>query len=442
MSSTSHAEPRQHPGTTFPADTRRLRRCHELDVLRFLAAAAVVAFHWLFRSSTGGNPLATTGFEGVATLFRYGYLGVDVFFVISGFVILRSAWGRSPGTFLLNRAGRLYPTFWVACTLTAVVVTVLPGDRFPVTFGQWAANLTMGSEAFGVTYVDGVYWTLLVELAFYGLVAVGTVVGLTVNRVLVGVGAWLAVSFVHHAWPLSTGWSRVFVPDWAPYFAAGVGFALLAKEGPGADLGRRQRAAALVLTVVSCAWAMVLGVAFADSLTAKYGVTFSGGVVVGVLAVTFAAFAALAAGVTVPGAARVAILGALTYPLYLVHENIGYTLLTIGNVHLGLNRWVVLAVVAVAAVGLAWTLHRYVEEPGSRRIGHWSRALQARRRRHSRRASLVQLWRAGWRAAPPGTAIPATTAAGAALAVHSRRSGSEPREKVAYAGFTPVTRAL
>jgi peptidoglycan/LPS O-acetylase OafA/YrhL len=305
-------------------------------------------------------------------------------------VILRSAWGRSTGTFLLNRAGRLYPTFWVACTLTAVLVTVLPGDRFAVTLSQWATNLTMGSEAFGVAYVDGVYWTLLVELAFYALVALGTIVGLTANRVLAGVAAWLAVSFVDQQWPLSEGWSRLLVPDWAPYFAAGVGFALLSREGPGAALSRRQRVVALGLTIVSGAWSVVLGVAFANRLTDKYGVTFSGWVVAGVLLLTFAAFTALVTGQRLPGAARIGFLGALTYPLYLVHENIGYTLLTIGNVRLGLNRWVVLTVVGVVVVALAWALNRYVEEPGSRRVGRWTRRLTRRGQQHASRRPAVR----------------------------------------------------
>lgn len=368
--------PEAAPGSS----ARRPSRCPELDVLRFLAAAAVVAFHWLFRSSTGTNPLATTGFEHTASAaFRYGYLGVDVFFVISGFVILRSAWGRTTRAFLLNRAGRLYPTFWVACTLTAVAVTLLNDDRFPVTLRQWGANLTMGSEAFGVRYVDGVYWTLLVELAFYGLVAAGTLFGLTVRRVLAGTTAWLAISVVDQFWPLSAGWSRLLVPDWAPYFAAGVGFALLAKEGPGAGLTRRQRWAALALTVAAGAWSLVLAVRFAANLAGKYGLPFSSWVVVGVLLTTFAAFVALTLEARVPGAARIAFLGALTYPLYLVHENIGYALLTLGNARLGLNRWLVLAVVGTVVLGLAWVLHRFVEVPGSRRVGGLVRRLGAHR---------------------------------------------------------------
>ncbi|WP_051571294.1 acyltransferase family protein [Cryptosporangium arvum] len=455
MSSTPLAESRPRPGTTFPSAAGRFRRCSELDVLRLLAALSVVGFHWLFRSATGSDPLATTGFEGVAEYFRYGYLGVDVFFVISGFVILRSAWGRSPGVFLLNRAGRLYPAFWAACTLTALAVTVLPGDRHAVTFGQWAANLTMGSEAFGVTYVDGVYWTLLVELAFYGLVAIGAAFGLTANRVLAGAGIWLAISVAHHYAPMSTGWGRLFVPEWAPYFVAGVGFALLATDGPGTDLSRRQRWAAVVLTVLSCVWAVRLGVSFAGSLTAKYDVEFSGVVVASVLLATFAVFVLLVNGVTVPGAARVAFLGALTYPLYLVHENIGYSLLTLGNERLGLNRWVVLVIVAALVVALASALHRFVEDPAGRRVSGWTKRLAKRRRQHTRRPSLPDLWRRTWRAVPTaaprrtGHTLPAVAPVSPALpgsaALRPGPEGAaapEPRELAAYAGFTAVSRTL
>jgi len=284
--------------------------------------------------------------------------------------------------------------------------------------------------------------------------------------VLAGAGTWLALSVVHQYWPMSTGWSRIFVPEWAPYFVAGVGFALLATDGPGAGPTRSQRRAALVLTAVSCAWSLRLGVSFADSLTAKYGIEFSGAVVVSVLLATFAAFAALVAGVTVPGAGRVAFLGGLTYPLYLVHENIGYTLLTIGNVRLGVDRWVVLGTVCAVVVASAWALHRFVEEPGSRRVSGWTRRLAKRQREHTRRASLPQLWRRGWRALPGSApaapaAAAAAGAAGAATATHAATAGpiparagltgargplagttSEPRALAAYAGFTPVSRAL
>lgn len=337
-------------------------------MLRFVAAAAVVGFHYLFRSTTGSPKLADTGFSDPGGVFHYGYLGVDLFFVISGFVILRSAWNKTPSRYLASRAGRLYPTFWVACTVTAVVVTLVPFDTFDVSWRQWLANLPMASESYGVKYVDGVYWTLAVELAFYVLVLGLVRLRPTVGKVVVFGCSWLAVSVLDAVWPAlfdAASWPHPFqqvprlaalllVPNWAPYFVAGMMFALVAKEG------WRPRYAVPLAAAYGCSvWWAVL---YADSLTAKYQVYFSPWVVAGVVTAIFVLFAGVVSGVTVPGAKRLAVLGGLTYPLYLLHENIGFAAFDGLYGQLGWSRWLVLPLVVALVGGLAWLLHVAVEE--------------------------------------------------------------------------------
>lgn len=104
--------------------SRPSARLPELDLLRFIAASTVVIYHFCYTPVVAGV-VNTTIFGSVHDLARYGYVGVDLFFVISGFVILMTAARRSPRGFLVHRALRLYPSFWVAVGLTVTVVTLL-----------------------------------------------------------------------------------------------------------------------------------------------------------------------------------------------------------------------------------------------------------------------------------------------------------------------------
>jgi peptidoglycan/LPS O-acetylase OafA/YrhL len=331
----------------------RRRRYHEVDILRIIAALGVVGFHFLFRSSTTSPVLAHTGFSDPGGIFHYGNIGVPLFFVISGFVILNSAWNRSPIKFLSSRVGRLYPTFWVACTLTALVIAVAPGDRFTVSFDKWLANLSMFSESYGVDYVDGVYWTLAIELAFYVLMLAFIKVGLSTNRVIAFCVGWLAISVLHAYTPAPDWLVIILVPSWACYFVAGMLFALVARDG-----WRWKYVLPLAAAYACCVrWA----VHYFNVLSDTYDVNYEP-IVIGV-AVTaiFGIFAAICSGVEFPGARKLAVLGGLTYPLYLIHENIGFIAINVLHGQLGLNRFVVLALVLALLVALAWALHVAVE---------------------------------------------------------------------------------
>jgi peptidoglycan/LPS O-acetylase OafA/YrhL len=171
-------------------------RYHEIDLLRFLAALSVVLYHYTFRGFTADN-MSPLEFSELAAVFRYGYLGVNLFFIISGFVILLTAMNRSATGFVESRVIRLFPAYWFCASFTFLVTLTLGAPRFSVTVPQYLVNLTMIHEVFGVTSLDGVYWTLLIELKFYFLVWI-LVLLRQIRRVFHFLAGWLVLSVMLH----------------------------------------------------------------------------------------------------------------------------------------------------------------------------------------------------------------------------------------------------
>lgn len=140
-----------------------------LDVVRFTAALMVCFYHlayWWWRPD-----LATTGGEGFrdgiqSPVSAAGWIGVPIFFVLSGFVIAYSAQQRSSSNFLKGRISRLYPAAWICAS-----ITVVSGILFSAEFELVRYLNSIILNPLG-PWVSGVYWTLAVELVFYVLVAI------------------------------------------------------------------------------------------------------------------------------------------------------------------------------------------------------------------------------------------------------------------------------
>lgn len=149
-------------------------RLPQLDAMRGLAALWVVIFHWTVRYDQLYG-------HGESLLFRVpdGRHGVHLFFMISGFVILMTLDKiSSVRDFIVFRFTRLYPTQWVcaAITFTAVAVFGLPGREVKIT--DAIMNATMIAYTLRFKFIDSVYWSLEVEIFFYGLMAALFALGL------------------------------------------------------------------------------------------------------------------------------------------------------------------------------------------------------------------------------------------------------------------------
>jgi len=176
------------------------KRLEELDVLRGIAALAVLFCHFTATGAEIGLPIGW---------FRLGRYGPHLFFLISGFVILMSlSKSARPIDFVVARFSRLYPVYWLAVAVAALRLWAcpLPGETSP-SLARLAANLTMFQSWLRTQDLNGAYWTLAVELKFYALLLVVSAVG-WLGRIELAAGVWLALASLYH---LATG--QLGMPD-------------------------------------------------------------------------------------------------------------------------------------------------------------------------------------------------------------------------------------
>jgi peptidoglycan/LPS O-acetylase OafA/YrhL len=131
-----------------------------LDLVRFLAAVMVMIYHLCFWRN-GDIPLLASDTN---NFWWFGWVGVQIFFVLSGYVIAFSASITTPVKFAKSRFLRLIPMVWTCASIT-LLFTILLGSGLTVELVTHYI-FTLLIYPLGV-HVDVVYWTLTVELMFY-----------------------------------------------------------------------------------------------------------------------------------------------------------------------------------------------------------------------------------------------------------------------------------
>jgi len=341
------AEPRP-PGArsgTVPTASPPASRVVELDALRGLAALAVVAYHYTtlygeLYGHAGPPPLS----------FAFGNYGVHLFFLISGFVIFMTLERtRTALDFVVGRFSRLFPAYWAAIVLSAVVVYTIgmPSQRLP--WSDVVIDFTMIQQLLGAEHLDGSYWTLEVELFFYAQMLLWFVLG-QLGRIRWIIGGWLVLAVVYgqaeqRGVHLSYTLRELSIARHIPFFALGILFYRL-RTYPAE---RRTDLALIGLTLVAIA------VAYPPVFTAA-ALVCSG---------VFALFVTGRLGWL--RAAPFAFLGTISYSLYLLHQAIGFSLIWHFE-QAGLGGGTAGLCAAVVVTALATALTFTVERPAMRLI--------------------------------------------------------------------------
>lgn len=327
-------------------------RVEALDLLRLVAVLAVVLYHFGF-----WGPAHQTAIPSMASFAKYGFLGVPVFFIISGFVIAYSAEGRTATGFAIARFSRIYPTFVFCMTLTSLAILILGKPNFEAGFHQWLANLFIAAPALGEQYIDTSYWSLVIEVVFYAWVAVLISFGLFPRRIDTIILIWFGITFANELTVDLSLIEKLFIADDSGFFAIG----LLIYEY---HRGRRDVMLYGILALSVCT-AIFQALHKLPKLSALTGATFDEWIVVTIclLSVAVIFLALRVRRIPLPAGFLIGV-GGLTYPLYLLHMQTGYVIFCASAAPMRSPMYVAAIVLGISL--LSWAVWRYVERPAQR----------------------------------------------------------------------------
>ena len=354
------------PGARTSSDTaRRPAHLPQLDGLRTVAVALVLAYHVARTQEMDWLP--------------GGFVGVDLFFVLSGFLItsLLLREHRSTGRldlrrFYVRRLWRLYPALILVCAVVAVVFVFFPGPfgleaaspLEPVVALVYGMSWWSGLELEGGPYLLGLTWSLSVEEHFYLL---WPLVLLALLRRGGGVRAVVAVAVLANAytavlWHLGADPDRLYYMADARFAQMLTGCALAAALFARPDLGRLRPAVSGRATAVSG-----LGIAVVALVGSRYEAWYwSGGMqLVGVGAAVVIGHLAVHRDSPLSAALRwgpLPTLGVWSYGIYLWH----LPLIRLAQPVFG-ETLLVAVLGGLAAIPVAAASYRYVEQPLQRR---------------------------------------------------------------------------
>ncbi len=346
--------------------------------LRGMAALIVVFSHyfavfWLARPVVAefiqAAPLpATVETPAIVQLISYspvnlGAFGVALFFLISGFVVPFSLTKRATSGFLLGRLVRLAPTYacgFGLCVAAIALSAWFYGRGFPYAAEDVLLHFVIGlRDVLNVPNIDGIIWTLEIEVKFYLLCAL---VAPWLRRVEARAFlAPLAVALVCAVanWGIRSGLLAghlVHVLVFSGQFLVFMFIGVAAHFVHRGQWSRRQGALAGLACFLAFA-ALWAGGAHSDSAWQ-----------IGSYATAVAVFVlAFARPNWVPDTRVIRFLADISYPLYVMHGLAGYVTLRL-LLHGGAWPMPALALTTALALGVAWGLHRWVEAP-SQRLG-------------------------------------------------------------------------
>jgi len=343
------------------------KRLDSLDGLRFIAITYVVIYHYFSRWSVSDRGYVYPYESQFNTLFTsLGHYGVQLFFVISGFVISISIRrSKSFGDFIVRRMARLWPSFVLCSCITWGVLAVFdsPLQVSPLSF---ISSLTFidpevfrrifGSQSF--QWIDGAYWTLYIEVKFYllmgFLVLVCRLSILSSIAGLVIVGTFLyAVANLIDGDALDLISKQILTFPYLAWFGIGVAVYSFSYE--------KCWRMAMIALASSCVSVMVM-----DYMRGTVNDTLA----LFIIFILFVSALKVAAISRFLGSKVVSRVGVASYSLYLLHQNIALALISAGHAWIENDyTWLIyILFVYLVIVLLSLAIYHLYESPLNRYI--------------------------------------------------------------------------
>jgi len=351
---------------------RDIGRLDQIDGLRAVAILWVALYHYAVFWAPSGKGLNLLPYGDALAhlpLANVGFLGVHLFFIVSGFVITFSL-ERSKGMshFSLLRAIRLWPALLICGTITFLLTTSLGPASLVRSPLEYLLSLTFVPPAHigrllgqpGLEWLDGAYWSLWTEVRFYIIAA--SMFFLARSRfqppswsrfLVIWTGFAIASAFIH-LWGMAFGGasnalSRLLFAQYQPYFSAGIALAIL-RTG-------KERTGAMGLLVFTVLQAFAYPLLQAGSLLIAEWV--------GLSIVFLLAIVATQARRSLPILSwrAVVVVGQASYAYYLLHQNSGLALLAGFANDTDLSPIVLMIAIQILLLVGAMLLTFYVETP-------------------------------------------------------------------------------
>ncbi|MBQ3426765.1 MAG: acyltransferase [Clostridia bacterium] len=321
-----------------------MKRIYGFDYIRGISAILIMLYHYTVHYYDSYYDM---GIEHGRMGVWWGCYAVSAFFMLSAYLtVCNLRENENAGRFLLKRAIRLYPTYWAAIIITTVLTLVFEANKF-IGVVPTLINFTTLQGFLNVKSVDGVYWTLRCELLFYVLIAIVIKLKM-VKRTDIVCSIWLAVAVCYKIAVAHFGKNVIFsacdlfiMTKQAPAFVLGVSAAAIVKNKKSIHAYINSAAAlylsGMIYRTLFIAIVLILMIIFASSnWKFKYD-------------------------------KPIVYIASISYPLYLLHQRMGYIILRSFNVtEYGIKAGIVTALCVVIGILTASMLHTFVEIPSGK----------------------------------------------------------------------------
>lgn len=322
-------------------NTKDTIRITELDALRGIAAISVVLFHYTAKYREFFGYTFSSKYD-----FKYGHFGVELFFIISGFVIwMTITKSKNTFDFIYKRFSRLYPTFWVSVFITALVLSFGTIPKLQTSMRDTLLNLTMFYRSIGgIKDVDGAYWSLQPELQFYLLIVLIFYLKKLDKIKLIGI-IWMGLTIVENYYFHFRGLGRFINLQFSGLFFAGIIFYKIMINKENTLTNHLLIALTFIVNV------------FIIKLTFDLTIT-----IIALLVIYFVFYLFIFQRLKWLNNKFLLYLGTISYALYLVHQNIGYVIIKYFQ-NMGYEGGIIIIFTIFIAILLASLITFYIEKP-------------------------------------------------------------------------------